>query len=141
MDALCFEKKNLVQREDDMKRIRFTYWITTALFVLMMATSGILYLVKDEFVAGFIHLGFPQYFRVELAIFKLLGAAVLILPLAASTLKEWVYSGFFITLISAFIAHLESGDGPNKYLAPVACGFVLIGSYVCYRKIASKNME
>ena len=53
---------------------------------------------------AFTHLGFPDYFRVELAWAKLLGVVLLLAPVPAR-LKEWAYAGFAITLGSALIAH------------------------------------
>ena len=60
----------------------------------------------------FTHLGFPDYFRVELSWAKFLGVALLLAPVPAR-LKEWAYAGFAITLGSALIAHLSVGDGPE----------------------------
>ena len=60
------------------------------------------------------HLGFPDYFRVELSWAKLLGVVLLLAPVAAR-LKEWAYAGFAITLVSALIAHLAVGDGPDAW--------------------------
>ena len=45
----------------------------------------------------FTHLGFPDYFRVELSWAKLLGVVMLLAPVPAR-LKEWAYAGFAITL-------------------------------------------
>jgi uncharacterized membrane protein YphA (DoxX/SURF4 family) len=91
---------------------------------------------KDH-AQAFVHLGFPSYFRIELAVFKLAGVAVLLLPLWPRCLKEWAYAGFFITLISAFIAHISSGDGPSRFMSPVVFGVVLICSYLTSKKMNS----
>jgi hypothetical protein len=58
-------------------------------------------------------LGFTDYFRVELAWAKLLGAVLLHAPVPAR-LKEWAYAAFAITLGSALIAHLSIGEGPRR---------------------------
>jgi hypothetical protein len=42
---------------------------------------------------AFTHLGFPDYFRVELSWLKLAGILVLLLP-APERLKEWAYFFF-----------------------------------------------
>ena len=63
---------------------------------------------------AFTHLGFPDYFRVELALAKLLGVVLLLAPVAAQ-LKEWAYASFAITLGSALIAHFAVGDGPEAW--------------------------
>ena len=57
-------------------------------------------------------LGFTDYFRVELAWAKLLGALLLHAPVPAR-LKKWAYAAFAITLGSALIAHLSIGEGPS----------------------------
>src|ERR1700730_14326502 len=119
------------------KASRLTFWISTIIFCAMMAFSAILYLTSADLAEAFVHLGFPSYFRIELAVFKLVGVAVLLLPLWPRWLKEWAYAGFFITLISAFIAHISSGDGPNRFMGPVIFGVVLICSYVTSKKINS----
>ena len=67
------------------KSLNLTYWITTSTFCLMMATSGVLYLTSIGFKERFAHLGFPSYFRVELAFFKLIGVVVLLLPFPDSS--------------------------------------------------------
>ena len=58
-------------------------------------------------------LGFTDYFRVELAWAKLLGAVLLLAPVPAR-LKEWAYAAFAITLGSELIAHLSIGEGPRR---------------------------
>ena len=83
---------------------------------------------------GMRHLGYPDYFRIELTVFKVIGALVLILPMAPLRLKEWAYAGFGITMISAFIGHSVT-DGINfqSFLPLIFLG-VLIISYVYYQK-------
>jgi uncharacterized membrane protein YphA (DoxX/SURF4 family) len=116
-----------------MKATKITYWVTTSIVALMMTYSFYAYLTQDAAVQGFHHLGYPDYFRVELAIGKLLGAILLIAPVA-SRIKEWVYAGFVITFISAFIAHTASGDPVNYRLMPVIFLALVAASYVTYHK-------
>src|SRR5579864_5655596 len=93
------------------------YWIVTALFCLEMSfTAYYMFMRLPEGAEPIERLGFPGYFRVELAWAKLLGVAVLLAPVPAR-LKEWAYAGFAINLASALIAHLSMGDGPQA-LAP-----------------------
>ena len=82
--------------------------------------------------AAFTHLGFPGYFRVELAWAKLLGLVLLLVP-APARLKEWVYAGFAINLGSALIAHLAVGDGPEVWGWSVATGVLWGFSYFFWR--------
>jgi hypothetical protein len=106
------------------KALYFTYWTSITLFALMMATSGVLYLADPRFKERFTHLGLPSYLRVELAILKLFGAAILLLPFPRF-LEEWAIVGFFIVLASACIAHLASGDGLKKAMAPALVAVIL----------------
>lgn len=110
------------------KAQKITYWITTVIFAGMMLFSAFMYLTNPMMDEAFKHLGYPSYFRVELAIAKILGAAVLLIPVF-NILKEWAYAGFFIVVTSAFIAHICSGDGPDKFMAPVIFGGILAVSY------------
>ena len=93
-----------------MKFQRIMYWTTTGLFCLWILLNAYLYLTSKEAKLICVHLGFPDYFRVELAFAKMIGVVVLLFPGIKSRLKEWAYSGFVITVISGFIAHLSSGD-------------------------------
>ena len=61
-----------------MKANKITYWVSTAIIALMMLYSAAMYLTKPEMKQGFVHLGFPDYFRIELATLKILGAVLLI---------------------------------------------------------------
>ncbi len=119
-----------------MKKIKITYWVSTSIFVLMMSMSGFSYLFLDTMTIEFTRLGFPQYFKVELAVAKLLGAVLLIIPLKNNLLKEWAYAGFSIVLMSAFIAHLASGDGAGTS-APLVVLCLAALSYWSYHKLLS----
>src|SRR5215475_10762775 len=90
------------------------YWIVTAIFCLQIGFTAYAQLSLPQVAEAFAHLGFPAYFRVELAWAKLLGVVVLLAPVAAR-LKEWAYAGFAITLVSALIAHFAVGDGPEAW--------------------------
>jgi len=102
----------------------------------MMSFSAFLYITKPEMKEGFHQMGFPDYFRIELAIAKLLGAVVLLAPLP-SRLKEWAYAGFAITFISAFIAHVAGGDPAGKAAAPIIFLAILSVSYIFWHRLSS----
>jgi hypothetical protein len=89
-------------------------WIATALFCLQIGFTAYAQLRLPQVAEAFAHLGFPDYFRVELALAKLFGMVLLLAPVPAR-LKEWAYAGFAITLGSALIAHLSVGDGPEAW--------------------------
>jgi len=118
------------------KTIKITYWISTAIVSLMMIFSAYSYFTNPEVKQGFQHLGFPDYFRVELAIAKILGAIILLAPIKGQV-KEWAYAGFAFTFISAFIAHSASGDPINNRIGPIVFLVVLALSYFTYHKAKS----
>ncbi len=122
-----------------MKSIKIIYWITTAIVGLMMTYSAYAYLTQPMMTQAFHHLGYPDYFRVELAIAKLIGVVLLLAPLASSgakaRLKEWVYAGFAFTFISAFIAHSASGDPAGNRSAPIIFLVLLAISYFSYHRL------
>ncbi len=104
------------------------YWIATAVFCLQMSFTAYAQLSLPQVAQMFTHLGFPDYFRVELSWAKLLGVVLLLAPVPAQ-LKEWAYAGFAITLASALIAHLSMGDGPEVWSWAAATGMLWAFSY------------
>ncbi|SHL13671.1 DoxX-like family protein [Chitinophaga jiangningensis] len=88
-------------------------------------------------------LGFPDYFRIELVIAKVLGAIVLLLPITPLRVKEWVYAGFMIAMISALIAHICSGDPLSRIVfVSVDLLLMLIAiRYVSQKELLSKKLS
>ncbi|MCV9927182.1 DoxX family protein [Flavobacterium sp. LS1R49] len=112
------------------KKNKIIYWISTGIISLMMLFSAYSYITNPEMKTVFAqHLGFPDYFRIELAIAKVLGAVILILPFINSKIKEWAYAGFIIVFISATIAHLSVGDAIQHTVMPLVFLGILALSY------------
>jgi len=109
------------------------YWLVTALLCLQLGFTAYAQLRLPQVAQAFTHLGFPAYFRVELALAKLVGVVLLLAPVAAR-LKEWVYAGFAIVLGSALIAHLSVGDGPEAWGWAAATAVLWVLSYVLWRR-------
>ncbi len=109
------------------------YWMVTALFCLQMTFTAYAQLRLPQVAQMFTHLGFPDYFRVELSWAKLLGVALLLAP-APDRLKEWVYAGFAINLASAVVAHLAVGDGPEAWGWAAGTGVLWALSYFLWRR-------
>jgi uncharacterized membrane protein YphA (DoxX/SURF4 family) len=116
-----------------MKALKITYWTTTVIVALMMTYSAYAYLTQAAILQAFQHLGFPNYFRIELAVAKLIGAVLLLTPLTAR-IKEWAYAGFAFTFISAFIAHTASGDPMANRIMPIIFLAILTVSYITFHK-------
>lgn len=97
-----------------MKKDKTIYWTTTIIISCIMLFS-----IYKMYSADYEHLGFPKYFRVELAIAKITGIIVLLVPQIPAKIKEWAYAGFGIVLISACVAHFNSGDTIVNALEPL----------------------
>ena len=110
------------------------FWIATVLFCLQIGFTAYAQLRLPQVAEAFAHLGFPDYFRVELAWAKLIGAVLLLVPVPAR-LKEWVYAGFAITLVSALIAHFSVGDGPEAWGWAAGTGVLWALSYFSWRRL------
>jgi hypothetical protein len=110
------------------------FWIATALFCLQIGFTAYAQLALPQVAQAFTHLGFPDYFRVELSWAKFLGVALLLAPVPAR-LKEWAYAGFAITLASALIAHFSVGDGPEVWGWSAATSVLWGLSYFFWRGV------
>ena len=117
-----------------MKRDKIFYWIATSLVALSGVMAGIMYFVSPFIAKEFKHLGFPDYFRIELAIANILGSFAIILPMVSGQIKEWAYAGFAITFISATTAHIAV-EGVPAAISPLVSLLFLIISYVYYAKL------
>lgn len=122
------------------RALRIAYWIVTVLFCLQIAFTAYAQLTLPQVAEAFTHLGFPGYFRIELAWAKLLGLVVLLAP-APGRLKEWAYAGFAITLVSALIAHFAVGDGPQAWGFAAGTGVLWVLSYVLWRRMQARMGE
>jgi len=89
-------------------------------------------------VEGLRKLGFPDYFRIELVTAKIIGAVVLLLPFTPVRVKEWVYAGFIITMVSALIAHIYCGD-PLSRIIFVSVDLVLV--FLSIRYVSGKDLS
>lgn len=120
-----------------MKTNKIIYWATTGLLSAVMLMNAYLYFTDPKMVEAFKHLGFPDFFRVELAIAKIIGIIVLLVPVFSSKIKEWAYAGFGITFISAALAHYLLNDPTERIIIPLVFLALLIISNTYY----SKNLK
>lgn len=106
----------------------------TIMLALIFAVSAITYIASEVLITAFADLGFPSYFRIELAIAQILGSIALVFPVGRM-LKEWTYAGFAFTLISASLAHWARSDELSKILIPLIILILLLISYRSYRRM------
>ena len=117
------------------KRNKIIYWICTSLIVAFDSLLPALTFNTPLAKEGISHLGYPDYFRIELTVAKIIGGILLIFPFIPARLKEWAYAGFGIAFISAFIGHtVVDGPGFQSFL-PLIILLILIVSYIFYHKI------
>lgn len=109
------------------------YWMATGFVALFMAKSALAYLTQEAVRVECQHLGFPDYFRLELAVAKPLGVLALLLPVGPR-LKEWAYAGFTILLGSAIVAHPAAGEPLSASAGAAALLGLLAGSYGLYSR-------
>jgi DoxX-like family len=128
------QKPTYVAATTTPKATTIVYWIVTALFCLQISFTAYAQLRLPQVALAFTHLGFPGYFRVELSWAKFLGVVLMLAPVPAR-LKEWVYAGFAITLVSALIAHFSVGDGPQAWGWAAGTGVLWVLSYYFWRRL------
>ena len=90
--------------------MKTTYWITTALLALFLTWSAYTYLFSKTTIAGVRKLGYPDHFKVQLAVLKIIAVGLLLIPQIPLHVKDAAYVGiglFFVTAIVAHIAHKD----------------------------------
>lgn len=118
-----------------MRKNKIIFWVSTAIVAALMLFTGFSYLTNEETKQAFVHAGFPAYFRIELAVAKLVGGVLLLIPAVKGFAKQFVYAGFMIVFVSAFVTHLSIGDTVASSMLPLVFLGVLIVSYVYYKKV------
>lgn len=109
------------------------YWTLTIIAMALIVLPS--YFAPKEYLIETIRkLQFPDYFRVELDILKIVGAIIILIPLIPTMFKEWSYVGFGILLLSASLAHWLA-DGAVKGIAPLVPFVILCVSYYYFRKL------
>lgn len=116
-----------------LKTTKITYWVSTSIIAGMIILSAYNYMTREEVKVICRHLGFPDYFRIEVAVAKFLGALALLAPISGR-IKEWAYFGFVIIFISAPIAHIASADPLSQSFGALGYLAVLAISYVSWHK-------
>jgi len=120
-----------------MKKDEIIYWVSTGVIGAMMLFSGYSYFANPQMVEGFKHMGFPDFFRVELGIAKIIGALILLIPQIPTKIKEWAYAGFIITFVSAAITHINAGDPTPNVITPLVMLVALLVSNFYLSKVTS----
>ena len=115
------------------RNYKIIYWISTGMIALF-ELSGAFFINSQMAKEGMRHLGLPEWFRWELSIAHIIGGILLLVP-ANLRLKEWVYIGFCIDFISAFIAYLAIDGLVAATIPPLVMLALLMASYFSYHKL------
>jgi hypothetical protein len=91
--------------------------------------------VSGTRVVEFEHLGFPNYFRIELTAAKIIGALALLIPQIPARIKEWIYVCFGVVLVSAAIAKFNSGYPMVGVLEPMFVFVIMVGSILYLNRL------
>jgi hypothetical protein len=118
-----------------MTKTKLMFWISTGIIFIMEGVLVAFTSQSEMSINGFTSLGYPAYFVSIVAVFKVLGSLVLIVPKISSQVKEWAYAGFAIDFISAFISILVVTKAFAMALFPLVFIVLLIISYTSYRKL------
>ncbi|MCU7551819.1 DoxX family protein [Chitinophagaceae bacterium LB-8] len=117
-----------------MKKVKVAYWTTTLLVSALFTMNVVMYVTRNpQIVQGINFLGYPEYLLDILAVAKIIGLIVLLVP-KLPRLKEWAYAGFTIDMVGAYWSHAAKGD----YSSGVFIGAVLallLTSYFLLRKL------
>ena len=118
-----------------MKKEKIIFWITTGLIFLfegvMPALTGHTEMAKQ----GINHLGYPDYFRVYLNVWKVIGSLAIIIPMVPARIKEWAYFGLGLSMISAFVSNWAVDGFTGMLVGPLIGLAILSTSYIYYHKI------
>jgi len=125
---------NVKTKSQKMKSNKIIYWSITGLMGAAMLMNAYLYFTDPKMAEAFKHLGFPGFFRVELAVAKITGVIVLLVPVFSGKIKAWAYAGFGITFISAALAHYLANDPAKNITMPLIFLVLLIISSIYYSK-------
>jgi len=119
------------------KTAKIAFWISTTLIFLFEGVLVAFTSQTEVAKEGIRALGYPDYFGVILAIFKVCGTLILMIPAFPPRIKEWAYAGFGFDFIFAFLSLLIVGGVNAGLLLPIICIIVLVISYRSYHAMNS----
>jgi len=118
-----------------MKKMQTIYWTTTSLVAAMLLWSAYTYFFSQTTIEGIRALGFPDFFRLQLAVLKIIAVIVLLTPQIPIQIKEWAYAGVGLFFLTAIIAHAAHKDPIFINLINVSFIGLLIVSNIYLHKL------
>ena len=111
------------------------YWTSTLLVSIMLLWSAYTYFFHKATIDGVKALGFPDFFRVQLAALKIIAVAALLVPQVPVQVKEWAYAGVGLFYITAIVAHVAHKDPIGITLINVIFLGLLVISNIYLQKL------
>ncbi len=111
------------------------YWISTALVSIMLLWSAYTYFFHKATIDGVKELGFPDFFRIQLAVLKIIAVLILLIPQIPIQIKEWGYAGVGLFFITAIVAHTVHKDPVFISLISVFFFALLVVSNIYLHKL------
>lgn len=124
-----------------MKSHKFIFWIATIIIFLFQGVMPAFTSQTEMAKEGIRHLGYPDYFGVALAVFKVIGAFILIVPQIPSRLKEWAYAGFNFDFLFAFISIWAVEGISGMAFFPLIMLAILMLSYFYHHKLQAHQLK
>ncbi len=112
------------------------YWIFTIITSAYLYLSAYTYFFSESTIRGVRELGFPDFFRIQLAILKLIAATIILIPGIPTHFKEWAYAGIGLFYITAITAHIAHKDPMIINIINIVLSGLLVASYVYFRKLS-----
>ncbi|MEO1253317.1 MAG: DoxX family protein [Bacteroidota bacterium] len=114
--------------------MKILYWSSTLLLSLILLWSSYTYVFMKSAIDGVRELGFPDFFRIQLAVLKSIAVVVILVPSIYMSLKEWAYAGVGLFFITAIVAHVAHKDSIIITIVNVLFLGILLTSYLSMRK-------
>ena len=132
--------KNSTNMEGEPSRIRtIAYWITTGLVVANLGIGCIVDIIGIPYIRKMgLHLGYPDYMSLNLAIWEGLAVIALLIP-GYLRLKEWAYAGAFFLFTGAVFSRIAIGDPIKDIIPPVMFAGLTIASW--YLRPLSRKLQ
>ena len=109
---------------------------STLIIVGFLLLSSYTYFFSEATIQGVRDLGFPDFFRIQLGILKIMAAILLVLPNIPVSIKEWAYAGVGLFLLTAFVAHIAHRDSVMMLvLLLVLFAILVISRYTLYARL------
>jgi len=110
------------------------YWVSTTILSLFLLWSSYSYVFSKATIEGIRDLGFPDHFRVQLAVLKIIAVLIILIPQVPVQVKEWAYAGVFLFFITAIVAHTAHKDPFLITLINLVLIGILVVSYFYLHK-------